>query len=130
VPELSASGVNAVDRTDLATEFLTQSVQRFIALDAVLPQPSDQAIEHFLATIMAVTDTALGLGKRLDHALEAATQNRRVTLDHRRQQSSSRGKVRTGERVSKSVNKMPDYRKSYAIIRNHTRSSCKRSDRS
>jgi hypothetical protein len=67
VPELPAGGVNAVDRADLAAEFLAQSVQRFIAFDAVLPQPGDQAVEHFLATIMAVTDTALGLGKRLDH---------------------------------------------------------------
>src|SRR6516162_4862173 len=66
VSELPARGVNAVDRADLAAEFLAQSVQRFIAFDAVLPQPGDQAVEHFLATIVAVTDSALGLGKRLD----------------------------------------------------------------
>ena len=41
VTELAASRVNTMGRADLAAELLAQSVQWFVAFDAVLPQPTD-----------------------------------------------------------------------------------------
>ena len=62
VPELAASRVNTMGRADLAAELLAQSVQRFVAFDAILTEPGDQTLEHFLATVVAVADTGLRLG--------------------------------------------------------------------
>ena len=56
LPELPAGCVNTVSRADLAAEFLAQGVQGFLAVDAILPEPGDQAVEHFLATVVAVAD--------------------------------------------------------------------------
>ena len=41
VPQLPAGRVNTMGRADLAPEFLTQSVQRFVAFDAILPESGD-----------------------------------------------------------------------------------------
>ena len=41
MPELAAGGVYPVGRADLAAKFLAQSVQRFVAFDAILPESGD-----------------------------------------------------------------------------------------
>jgi hypothetical protein len=41
VSKLPAGRVNTMGRADVAPEFLTQSVQRFVAFDAILPESGD-----------------------------------------------------------------------------------------